>query len=383
MSIPQGSPQSSPQHSPQLTSIGVSSSAPPPFTITAQEAMERIAALEASNAQGHALVAQLQAKLQASSARSAPQVKVPPIPSFSGAVGFGVDVWLRSLTKHFVFYGTSTFPDDVSRIRLAVMYLEGPAMDWWEHEPLKEQIVDWSEFVDRLHSRFRPMQAATVARHRLSTLKQTGMASAYANIFQKELTPITDMSPADKIFFFRQGLKPALAQKVLEKNPKTLHEAMDIAVTADANYRGSAMLSGARSYTSQSSHRGVSSSEVAMDLSNLASVGVEDDSALPTFYEEAPESASSMPAAFLREYQEMKAAIQKLTAAQRVQQSLSAVVGHQSKGGKKSSSSSSKGNRIPGISTDEFRRCWENRLCLLCKKPGHVAADCSSTRSNE
>ena len=110
MSLPQGSPQQSPQHSPQLAPIAASS-APPAFTITAQEAMERIATLEASNAQGHALVAQLQAKLQASGARTA-HVKVPPIPSFSGAVGFGVDNWLRSLTKHFVFYGTSTFPDE-------------------------------------------------------------------------------------------------------------------------------------------------------------------------------------------------------------------------------------------------------------------------------
>ena len=344
--------------------------------------MERIATLEASNAQGHALVAQLQAKLQASGARTA-HVKVPPIPSFSGAVGFGVDNWLRSLTKHFVFYGTSTFPDDASRIRLAVMYLEGPAMDWWEHEPRKEQIVDWAEFVARLHSRFRPMQAATVARHRIASLKQTGSASAYANIFQKELTPITDMSPADKIFFFRQGLKPALAQKVLEKNPKTLHEAMDIAITADANFRGSVMLSGARSYTGNSSHRGgTSSNETAMDLSNLASgEAEEDDVAMPTFHEDESESASSMPAAFLREYQEMKAAIQRLTAQQRVQQSLSAVVGHHSKGGKKSSSSS-KGARIPGISTDEFRRCWDNRLCLLCKKPDHIAANCPTARSN-
>jgi hypothetical protein len=381
MSLPQQSPQQSPQHSPQLAPIGASS-VPPAFTITAQEAMERIATLEASNAQGHALVAQLQAKLQASGARSA-HVKVPPIPSFSGAVGFGVDNWLRSLSKHFVFYGTSTCPDDPSRIRLAVMYLEGPAMDWWEHEPRKEQIVDWAEFVDRLHSRFRPMQAATVARHRIAALKQTGTASAYANIFQKELTPITDMSSADKIFFFRQGLKPALAQKVLEKNPKTLHEAMDIAITADANFRGSAMLSGVRSYTGNSSYRSAPPSEVAMDLSNLASGEAEDDFTMPTFHEEEPESVSAMPTAFLREYQEMKAAIQKLTAQQRFQQSLSAVVGHHSKGGKKSSSSSSsKGSRVPGISNDEFRRCWDNRLCLLCKKPDHIAANCPTARSN-
>ena len=366
MSQPQGSPQQSP-----LLAPVVASASPPAINFTAQEAMERIASLEASNAQGHALVAQLQAKLQASGARSA-HVKVPPIPSFSGAVGFGVDNWLRSLMKHFVFYGTSTFPDDASRVRLAVMYLEGPAMDWWEHEPRKEQIVDWAEFVARLHARFRPMQAATVARHRLANLKQTGSASAYAGIFQRELTPITDMSPADKIFFFRQGLKPALAQKVLEKNPQSLHEAMDIAITADANFRGAVMLSGARSY-----NRGSSSADVPMDLSNVA-VDQEDEIPMPTFHEDESESVGSLPASFLREYKEMKAAIQKLTVQQRVQQSISAVVGHRAKVKK----SSKKNGRVPNISNEEFKYCWDNHLCLVCKKPGHIAPNCPTAQSN-
>ena len=120
-----------------------------------------------------------------------------------------------------------------------------------------------------------------------------------------------------------------------------------------------------------------------MDLSNLVSGDAEDEIALPTFHEDESESASSMPAAFLREYQEMKAAIQKLTVQQRVQQSLSAVVGHHGKGNKKSSSSSSsKGNRVPGISNDEFRHCWDNRLCLLCKQPDHIAANCPKARSS-
>lgn len=340
------------------------------MSFTAQEAMERIALLEASNAQGHALVAQLQAKLQASSVRSA-HVKVPPIPSFSGAVGFGVDSWLRNLQKHFGFYGSATFPDDASRIRLAVMYLEGPAMDWWEHEPRKDQIVDWDEFVDRLHSRFRPMQAATVARHRLANLKQTGSASAYANIFQKELTPITDMSAADKIFFFRQGLKPALAQKVLEKNPSSLHQAMDIAITADANFRGAVMLSGTRSYNG----RGAPSGEVPMDLSHIAAEDKDEEFTMPTFHFDESESAPSLPASFMREYQEMKAAIQKLT----IQQSISAVVGHHAKGGKKGGK---KASRVPNISPEEFKHCWDNHLCLNCKKPGHIAPNCPSPRSN-
>jgi hypothetical protein len=45
-----------------------------------------------------------------------------------------------------------------------------------------------------------------------------------------------------------------------------------------------------------------------------------------------------------------------------------------------SSSSASGHTRVP-ISKDEFERCWSNRLCLKCKKPGHIARECR-TMSN-
>jgi hypothetical protein len=113
------------------------------------------------------------------------------------------------------------------------------------------------------------MQASTVARLKLANLKQTGSVSAYATLFQKELTPIKDMSPADQVFFFRQGLKPHIAQRVLEKNPATLHAAMDIAVMADVQGRSASSYqsSGHRSHGGHSSHRVPQSGPVEMDIS--------------------------------------------------------------------------------------------------------------------
>ena len=88
--------------------------------------------------------------------------------------------------------------------------------------------------MERLRERYRPMQAAVVARERLRRLKQTGSVSAYADVFQKELTPIKDMSASDQVFNFVSGLSNvAVANKVREKEPKSLHEAMDIAVRAE------------------------------------------------------------------------------------------------------------------------------------------------------
>ena len=346
----------------------VASSSPPAFdAVAAQAHIHHLEAqLAEANSKGNQVLAQLAAeKSRASLSRST--VKVPIIPSFKGEVGFAVDGWLRILRKHMDFYGVQSFPDDQSRIRLAVMYLEGAAMDWWDNEPstVKDSITSWSAFVDRLHARFRPMQAEVVARQRIASLKQTGSVSAYANLFQKELTPITDMAPADQVFYFRQGLKPAIAQRVLEKLPKDLHTAMDLAILMDSNGRAGEKLYGQRSFN----HRphGAPTSNSDMDVSNIN--GEDEEFSSPVFHdEESSEPVSPLYASLMQQNQQMLAAIQKLTLTQKSHSSISALA-----------SASEKVNKTRvQISPEEFNRCWTNRLCLKCKKSGHIAKNCTA-----
>ena len=152
--------------------------------------------------------------------------------TFHGEIGFAVDNWLRDAEDQFEFYGPSEFPDVATKLRFVKSYMRGAARDWWDSERQKDRIVSWEAFVERLHERFRPLAAADFARQRLLALKQKGSVSAYCNLFQKEMTPIKDMSEADQIFFFRHGLRADIAKEV--KRPKTLHEAMDLAVRAEA-----------------------------------------------------------------------------------------------------------------------------------------------------
>ena len=140
-------------------------------------ALAHIAALEAQLAASNAQLAkansegnQVLSLLNAEKVKSQQQVaissrmgvKVPIVPQFKGEVGFGVDGWLRRLVKQFEFYGPQIFPSEESRIRFAVMYLEGGAMDWWDKilQADKDKIVTWDLFVEALYSRFRPMQAS-------------------------------------------------------------------------------------------------------------------------------------------------------------------------------------------------------------------------------
>ena len=351
-------------------------------------ALAHIAALEAQLAASNAQLAkansegnQVLSLLNAEKVKSQQQVaissrmgvKVPIVPQFKGEVGFAIDTWVRRLVKQFEFYGPQIFPNDESRIRFAVMYLEGGAMDWWDKilQADKDKIVTWDLFVEALYSRFRPMQAATIARLRLAALKQTGNVSAYANIFQRELTPITDMNNADQIFYFRQGLKPFIAQRVLEKMPKTLHDAMDIAILADAHTSsksGNGIMphfyqNRGNSSSSSSSQRNATANSNDMDLSN------DDVIRAPTFHEEESSSSSSSSSSsqldnMMREFNRMKGELKKY----QTEAAISALG---------SSSSNSSSSRVQ-VSKEEFEYCFKNRLCLKCKKANHMAKDCRS-----
>ena len=69
----------------------------------------------------------------------------------------------------FAFYGARVFPDDAAKVRHAAMFLKGRAAEWWDAEDKSERRGDhWDKFVERLRERYRPMQAAVVARERFA-----------------------------------------------------------------------------------------------------------------------------------------------------------------------------------------------------------------------
>ena len=163
--------------------------------------------------------------------------KPPSAPEFSGAhlKGYEVDSWVREMKKQFDFHDASVFPDGASRVRYAAMFFKGAALEWWDAMDKSGGVdQDWDRFVECVRERYRPMQASTVARERINALRQKGSVSAYCDVFLKELTPVTDMGPADQIFHFVKGLSSTAVQnKIREREPKTLHAAMDVAVRAD------------------------------------------------------------------------------------------------------------------------------------------------------
>ena len=371
--------QPSPHGSPSLGSV----SAPPdPIAELAAERARNAAMQAAGNAlqqqvatleaEKNALLAQQMrngAAAASSNSGGRSQPKGPTPPEFHGTKtgGYEIDSWVRDMRVQFSFYGARVFPDDAAKVRHAAMFLKGRAAEWWDAEDKSTGVEDcWDQFVERLRERYRPMQAAVVARERLRRLKQTGAVSAYADLFQKELTPIKDMSASDQVFNFVSGLSSvAVANKVREKEPKSLHEAMDIAVRAEvflaAGRIGQGHHGGHYGGRSAGSNSSQSAGAVPMDVNALAQA---DDST--DFYGSGDRDADVSTASA-----ELSSALMAKVEAM-VQHRVAAMF--QSK--ETSYGNRGANDRVPGLSASDISKLRAEGRCFRCKQKGHSKRDC-------
>ncbi len=292
-----------------------------------------------------------------------PRVEMPKIrqPStFTGAMGFAVDDWISEMQQQFAYYGAQ-FPDDASRVRFAVAFLGGSALHWWEHEPGRQLVVTWSAFVDRLHARFRPVQAAMIARQRLGRFRQNERhtVNQYVSAFQTVLTPIVDMSDADQVHHFVNGLLPSIAAKVWEKHPKTLVEAIEHAVTAEAtgNFGRAAMPFASRSFVSHHGTGASSSTSAPMDINHVG---------LESFFGEQSESHS------VSMLDPASAAVMAKMEAFELELNAMFGRGNQPSGKKKSNNSGR---------SEEIQRLMSEGRCFSCKEKGHMKSECPKSKS--
>jgi hypothetical protein len=309
--------------------------------------------------------------------------------------GFEIDQWLRDVNKQFVHYGARTFSNDQAKIEFAIEWMSGAAQDWWENED-KTGIVSWDAFVERLRQRYRPQMPAELARQRLRTLVQRGRCETYCNEFLKLAARIPDRSEEDKIFDFKMGLDRPLAAKVAEKHPKTLQEAMEIAVQAEpyVSLRTTSAAGGSgqsyrnHGFRSQSGMNSFgrtaapsSSGAAPMEL-NYA--GYRDADAqelpLPGADNNGAELANSQPDLFPNDA--MQLMLTKLEAMENRLQSMQGGSGRPAYGGKSSGTRNTSGGRnlIPGLTATDIAALQKEGKCFRCKQKGHMKNECPQNR---
>ena len=253
--------------------------------------------------------------------------------------------------------------DDIERVKFAVAFTEGAAYDWWQHmlPSDRQQIQSYSQLVAHLRKRFQPVTTADSARAAITVLTQ-GKSSvhAYTMTFRRLLTPLEDMSEADRLFHFLRGLKPSIAVTLRTHGVDTLDKAISMAARVGSQGEFAAIANG-----------GVAAAHGAapMDLDALLAVeGLEQES-------DGSASSPSSGSSVAHQFQELLAFMKSM----------------RGRGPPSSSSSSSSQRTALGrdsegrvkygnLSREEMDSRFASNACFHCNKPGHRAAQCRSAQ---
>lgn len=268
-----------------------------------------------------------------------------------------LDAWETECTQQFEWYDMA---DDVERVKFAVAFTEGAAYDWWQHMPPSDRhaIQTYAQLVVALRKRFQPVTTADSARAAITVLTQgKSTVHAYTMAFRRLLTPLDDMSEADRLFHFLRGLKPSIAVTVRTHGVDTLDNAISMAARVGSQGEFAAIASGGVA---------AANSSAPMDLDALLAVeGLEQESD-----GSVSSSASSASTPIAQQFQEL----------------LAFMKGMRSRGPPSSSSSSTSKLRLArdsegrvkygDLSREEMDSRFASNTCFHCNKPNHRAAQC-------
>jgi hypothetical protein len=333
--------------------------------ITAEQAHQLIAQLAEQNQllkDRAALAAAPGAHSAAAASATQHRTKIPAASNFSGTAST-LDGWLREMRQQFDWY---KYIADAEQVAMAAAQLRGNALDWWaaQLKPAEQAALrlSFAAFEQALRARFQPINSAKMARHALDTLRQGAKQPVhdYTSSFRRLLTPLPDMSEADRVHCYTRGLRPALQLRLVENDPATLDAAISLATRLGSLSQFAASSAPA----GQSYGHGDGN---AMDLSNIEGLeqtdGGDDDAAAPV----------------------TRGELQKMQ-----RQLLNAMQQHRSgngagnRDGKRAPfGRGSRGPpRVPGLSPQQVRERMDAGLCFLCGEAGHRKYDCPENKQS-
>jgi hypothetical protein len=306
--------------------------------------------------------AQQQQQQQAAAAPAASSVrraKIPAASNFAGTASM-LDGWLREMRQQFDWY---QYTADSEQVAMAAAQLRGVALDWWaaqlssaEQSALRNS---FSAFEQALRARFQPVNSAQTARLALDSLRQGAKQSAadYISSFRRLLVAVPDMSEADKVHRFVQGLRGSTQQHLIVHGVDTLDKAIAMAARVGSLGLFAASSAAAAGYSS-------SSNSNAMDLTNIES--------------EEPDDGDDTAPVTRAEFRQFLNAMQ--------QQRQGGMAGADQRGGKRPPFGRGDRRGVPrvaGLSEQEVRKRLDERLCFVCGEAGHRRADCPESKANQ
>lgn len=143
------------------------------------------------------------------------------VPRFDGANPLG---WIFKITQYFEYHGTL----DRDRLTIALFYMEGRALAWYQWMSSNAQFTSWSAFLQALQTRFAPSQYEDPT-GALFKLTQKGSVQQYLNEFQDLANRVIGLPPAFLLSCFISGLAPEIRREVQMHQPLTVVQAAGLA----------------------------------------------------------------------------------------------------------------------------------------------------------
>jgi hypothetical protein len=135
-----------------------------------------------------------------------------------------------------------TNANEAQKLAYAVSCLREGAVIWWRNvlqsmpETQRTQMT-YNEFQQLLRNQYQPVAATDTARAALHRIRQHNDVQTYNTAYLRYANMLTDMSTADLLYLYKQGLKTEIVREVNMHRPDTLTECMNVAQRIEIEQR--------------------------------------------------------------------------------------------------------------------------------------------------
>jgi Ty3 transposon capsid-like protein/Zinc knuckle len=163
-------------------------------------------------------------------------IKLPKPPTTDGLNPAAI-AWCYQLETYLTAQGADL--NAYSTTVTASAYLRGPALNWWISmlKNIEAKIIpppSWYLFKQVFVARFTPIAPDLAARNQATEIKQEGSVVDYAAKYNALMIDIPDRSQSDQVHGFVRGLQEDIRMQTALRNPKTLEEAINVAMHVES-----------------------------------------------------------------------------------------------------------------------------------------------------